>query len=74
MDTLHAVYLWQESYFAVLTEPDNTLVIGRVYEAIAAIEQRRLSPVVDEAEQVALLLADAGIKKLVAAKNAANWA
>jgi hypothetical protein len=73
MDTLRAAYPWQESYFAIFTEPNRTLAIGRVYEAIAAIEQRRLSPITEEAEQVALISADAGIRKLIAEKNAANW-
>lgn len=74
METLRAAYPWQESYFAIFTETDITLVIGRVYEAIAAIEQRRLSPVTLEAEQIALIFADAGIKSLIAKKNAESWA
>jgi hypothetical protein len=70
--TSRATVPWQESYFAVFDETDCNLVIGRVYEAIAAIEQRRLSPVETEIEEVALLLSEMGIRNFVADRNA-RW-
>jgi hypothetical protein len=39
------VYFWQDNYIAALTETDPAKLRGRVYEAIVAIEQRRLSPI-----------------------------
>jgi hypothetical protein len=42
MDTL---YLWQAAYFAALYETDQALIHGRILEARAALEQRRLSPI-----------------------------
>jgi hypothetical protein len=40
-----AVYSWQDYYIAALAETDPAKLRRRVYEAVAAIEQRRLSPV-----------------------------
>jgi hypothetical protein len=71
--TSRATYPWQESYFAVFNETDCNLVMARIYEALAAIEQRRLSPVGTEIEEIALLNAEMGIRKLVDEKNASNW-
>jgi hypothetical protein len=68
-----AAFPWQESYFAIFDETDCDLALGRIYEAIAAIEQRRLSPVQTEIEEVALLLAEMGIRKFIAERNAASW-
>jgi len=39
------VYSWQDYYIAALAETDPAKLRRRVYEAVAAIEQRRLSPV-----------------------------
>jgi hypothetical protein len=40
-------------------------MLGRIYEALAAIEQRRLSPVLDIAEDRALTAALEGLQKLI---------
>ena len=39
------MYSWQVDYIAALLETDNSKLPRRLYEAIAAIEQRLLSPV-----------------------------
>jgi len=39
------VYLWQLDYIAALLETDDSMLPRRLYAAIAAIEQRFLSPV-----------------------------
>ena len=39
------MYLWQQNYIAAILETDDTKLPHLIYEAIAAIEQRRLSPV-----------------------------
>jgi hypothetical protein len=36
-------YLWQAAYRAAILETDNAAIPQRIYEALAAIEQRRLS-------------------------------
>jgi hypothetical protein len=40
-----AIYSWQQAYLAAVLETDNDLMSLRIYEALAAIEQRLLSPV-----------------------------
>jgi hypothetical protein len=40
-----ATYLWQTVYLAAVLETDNPAMPTRIYEALAAIEQRRLSPI-----------------------------
>ena len=66
MATVRAAYPWQESYFAALYETDRSLLMGRIYEALSAMEQRRLSPVKSEREQIALVVADAGVRRMIA--------
>ena len=39
------MYLWQLDYIAALLETDDSMLPRRLYAAIAAIEQRLLSPV-----------------------------
>jgi hypothetical protein len=39
------VYLWQDDYIAALAEMDPAKKRERVYKAVVAIEQRRLSPI-----------------------------
>jgi hypothetical protein len=39
------VYLWQQDYIAAILETDDAKLPHLIYEAIAAIEQRLLSPV-----------------------------
>jgi hypothetical protein len=60
-----AAYPWQESYVDALGETDESLLSLRLHEALAAIEQRRLSPVTDPNEQRALANAQAGIQALM---------
>ena len=38
-------YVWQALYLAAVLETDNTAMPARIYEALAAIEQRLLSPI-----------------------------
>jgi hypothetical protein len=38
-------YLWQETYMSAVLEIDDVLMPTRIYEALAAIEQRLLSPI-----------------------------
>ena len=59
-------YLWLPAYLSAVLETDNALMPSRIYEALAAIEQRRLSPVKSEREQIALVVADAGVRRLIA--------
>ena len=40
-----ATYLWQTVSFAAALETDNAAMPTRIYEALAAIEQRRLNPI-----------------------------
>ena len=42
---LPLVYFWQIDYIAALLETDDSKLPRRLYEAIAAIEQRLLSPI-----------------------------
>ena len=38
-------YLWLPAYLSAVLETDNTRLPTRIYEALAAIEQRLLSPI-----------------------------
>jgi hypothetical protein len=58
-------YAWQQSFITAVCETDNGLMLGRIFEALAAIEQRRLSPVLDIAEDRALTAALEGLQKLI---------
>lgn len=58
-------YSWQAAYGAVIAESDPALVPSKLYAALAACEQRRLSAVgpdeeqaLDEAEEVLRMLRD----------------
>ena len=42
-DSMTDRYLWQAAYRAAIFEKDNAAIPLRIYEALAAIEQRRLS-------------------------------
>jgi hypothetical protein len=43
-----ATYLWQTVYLAAVLETDNAAMPTRIYEALAAIEQRLLSPIEED--------------------------
>lgn len=45
------MYLWQDDYIAALAEVDPAKRRQRVYQAIVAIEQRRLSPLEPGSEE-----------------------
>jgi hypothetical protein len=63
-------YSWEESYLAAVRETDKSLMEGRIYEALAAIEQRWLSPVEPGSdEDRALKNAEAGVKALIAERT-----
>jgi hypothetical protein len=62
-------YPWQAPYVSAILETDEDRLRGLLYEAIAAIEQRRLSPVPPE-EEVALADAEAGIQVLISERTA----
>jgi hypothetical protein len=60
------IYGWQSVYVRAILETDNSLITGRIYEALSAIEQRRLSQVErDSDEDYALNDAEARIKTLI---------
>jgi hypothetical protein len=44
-------------------------MMSRIYEALAAIEQRRLTPVTNEDELVALITAEVGLQSLIAERT-----
>jgi len=57
------IYGWQAVYVRAILEKDDLLITGRIYEALSAIEQRRLSPVERNSdEDRALNDAEVGIK------------
>ncbi len=59
-------YGWQSVCVRAILEKDDLLITDRIYEAIATIEQRRLSPVESNSdEDCALNDAEAGIKALI---------
>jgi hypothetical protein len=60
------IYGWQSVCVRAISEKDDLLIIERIYEAIATIEQRRRSPVESNSdEDCALNDAEAGIKALI---------
>jgi hypothetical protein len=59
-------YAWRECYLDAVYETDPNLRLGRIYEAIAAFEKRRLSPVETEEELRQLTKAEEGIQTLIA--------
>jgi hypothetical protein len=60
-------YIWQAAYGAAILETDDTAMSLRIYEALAAIEQRRLSYLeIDSEEEHALEDAERGLLALKA--------
>jgi hypothetical protein len=45
------MYIWQQDYIALIAEIDPLQLRRRLYEAVAAIEQRRLSPIEPDSEE-----------------------
>jgi hypothetical protein len=64
-----ATYSWQQTYLAAVLETDNDLMPLRIYEALAAIEQRLLSPM-DAIEQKIVDDAQTGLLTLKAERIA----
>jgi hypothetical protein len=64
-----ATYSWQQAYLAAVLETDNDLMPLRIYEALAAIEQRLLSPM-DAFEQKTVDDAQTGLLTLKAERVA----
>ena len=64
-----ATYSWQQAYLAAVLETDNDLMPLRIYEALAAIEQRLLSPM-DAIEQKTVDDAQTGLLTLKAERVA----
>jgi hypothetical protein len=62
-------YSWQQTYLAAVLETDNDLMPLRIYEALAATEQRLLSPI-DAIEQKAVDDAQTGLLTLKAERIA----
>ena len=59
-------YGWQTVCVRAILETDDLLITERIYEAISAIERRRLSPVESNSdEDCALNNAEIGIKALI---------
>jgi hypothetical protein len=58
-------YAWRESYVHAVLETDPKLKFVQICEALAAIEQRRLTPVETDDERHALENAEEGICALI---------
>ena len=69
MNIPHALFLWREAYIRAVCETDDSLMMSRIYEARAAIEQRRLTPVTNEDELVAPVTAEAGLQSMIAERT-----
>jgi hypothetical protein len=62
----YQTYAWQNAYMAAVCETDNGLMMIRIYEALAAIEQRQLTPVEPGSdEERALEAAETGLRSLI---------
>jgi hypothetical protein len=48
---LKAIYSWEAAYNAAVLETDEAAMPLRVYDALAAIEQRQLSPIEEDSEE-----------------------
>jgi hypothetical protein len=59
-------YAWRECYLHAVLETNPDLKFVQICGAIAAIEQRRLSPVETDEERRELANADEGVQALIA--------
>jgi len=58
-------YRWQPAYVAAILEQDKTRCSNRIYEAMAAIEERLLDPIPPSGKEiVAIRNAQDGIERL----------
>jgi hypothetical protein len=62
-------YAWEIPYCLAILQTDEVSRTRAVYEAIEAMQQRRLTPV-NGAEEVALTKAEAGVQVLIAEMTA----
>ena len=62
-------YSWEIPYLLAILQTDEACMQKAVYEAIEAMEQRRLTPV-NAAEDAALMGAEAGVEMLIAEMTA----
>jgi hypothetical protein len=53
-------YLWQPAFSPAVLESDAARMLGKIYEAFAAIEQRLLSPI-EEDERRAIIAAQQAV-------------
>jgi hypothetical protein len=58
-------YTWEIPYVLAILQTDEASMHKAVYEAIEAMEKRRLTPI-NAAEDVALVGAEAGVQMLIA--------
>jgi hypothetical protein len=64
-------YLWHAAYMAAVYEADDSLMAGRILEALSAIEQRLLAPSeIDTEEFKAIQNAQDGLQALKAERVA----
>lgn len=58
-------YLWFPPYYEAICETDDSLMPARILEARAALEQRLLSPIEPNGEEMrAILNAQTGLERL----------
>jgi hypothetical protein len=63
----HGNYLWFPPYYEAICETDDSLMPARLLEARAALEQRLLSPIEPNSEEMrAILSAQTGLERLKA--------
>jgi hypothetical protein len=59
------LYWWEACFLEAVMETDESLKLARIYEAIAAIEQRLLSPVEPGSdEEIKVKAAQIGLSRL----------
>lgn len=54
---MNGSYGWQTAYLAAVCETDDAMMMGRILEARASIEQRLLAPIEEESLEYRELLA-----------------
>ena len=62
-------YAWEIPYFLAILQSDDASRTRTIYEALEAMQHRRLTPV-NGAEEVALMSAEEGVQVLIAEMTA----
>jgi hypothetical protein len=62
-------YWWEIPYILAILQTDEPSMHNALFEAIAAMEQRRMTPV-NATEEIALAGAEAGLQLLIGEKTA----